>query len=55
MAKETKHFLSLFAGAGGLALGLHRSGLQCLWANAFDKWSCEIAPWNNREFRFISE
>ncbi len=49
MAKETKHFLSLFAGAGGLDLGLHRSGLQCLWANDFDKWSCETLQQNKRK------
>ena len=49
MTKGTKHFLSLFAGAGGLDLGLHRSGLQCLWANDFDKWSCETLQQNQRK------
>jgi DNA (cytosine-5)-methyltransferase 1 len=40
MAKGTKYFLSLFSGAGGLDLGLHRAGLKCLWANDFDQPSC---------------
>ena len=40
--------VSLFTGAGGLDLGLHKSGLQCLWANDFDKWSCETLKKNQR-------
>jgi DNA (cytosine-5)-methyltransferase 1 len=49
MAKGTKYFLSLFAGAGGLDLGLHRSGLQCLWANDFDRLSCETLQQNQQK------
>lgn len=48
MSKNTKHFLSLFSGAGGLDLGLHKSGLQCVWANDFDRWSCETLQKNQK-------
>jgi|TARA_R100001530_G_scaffold46685_1_gene35096 DNA (cytosine-5)-methyltransferase 1 len=33
--------LSLFAGAGGLDLGLRQAGHNLVWANDFDKDSCE--------------
>jgi DNA (cytosine-5)-methyltransferase 1 len=33
--------LSLFAGAGGLDLGLRQAGHNIVWANDFDKDSCE--------------
>ena len=33
--------LELFAGAGGLALGLENAGLKCSGLNEIDKWACE--------------
>lgn len=33
--------LELFAGAGGLALGLEKSGLKCVALNEIDKWACK--------------
>lgn len=39
--------LELFAGAGGLALGLERAGLKCVALNEIDKWACETLR-NNR-------
>ena len=33
--------LSLFSGAGGLDLGFKKSGHEIVWANDFDKDSCE--------------
>lgn len=33
--------LELFAGAGGLALGLEKAGLKCAALNEIDKWACE--------------
>ncbi len=33
--------LELFAGAGGLALGLERAGLNCVILNEIDHWACE--------------
>lgn len=39
--------LELFAGAGGLAVGLEKSGLKCLALNEIDKWACQTLR-NNR-------
>ncbi len=33
--------LELFAGAGGLAVGLERAGLNCVALNEIDKWACQ--------------
>lgn len=33
--------LELFAGAGGLAVGLEKAGLKCVALNEIDKWACE--------------
>lgn len=32
--------LELFAGAGGLAVGLEQAGLKCVVLNEIDKWAC---------------
>lgn len=39
--------LELFAGAGGLAIGLEQSGIKCVALNEIDKWACETLR-NNR-------
>ena len=39
--------LELFAGAGGLAVGLEKSGLKCVALNEIDKWACNTLR-NNR-------
>jgi len=39
--------LEVFAGAGGLAIGLERAGLKCLGLNEIDKWACQTLR-NNR-------
>ena len=39
--------LELFAGAGGLAVGLEKAGLECLALNEIDKWACQTLR-NNR-------
>lgn len=40
-AKKAYSVLELFAGAGGLALGLEKSGLNCIALNEIDKWACQ--------------
>lgn len=39
--------LELFAGAGGLAIGLEKAGLKCVALNEIDKWACDTLR-NNR-------
>lgn len=39
--------LELFAGAGGLAIGLEKSGIKCEALNEIDKWACQTLR-NNR-------
>jgi DNA (cytosine-5)-methyltransferase 1 len=39
--------LELFAGAGGLAIGLEKAGLKCVALNEVDKWACQTLR-NNR-------
>lgn len=45
--------LELFAGAGGLALGLEASGLKCVALNEIDKWACETLRSNRPEWDVI--
>ena len=33
--------LELFAGAGGLAVGMEKAGLKCVALNEIDKWACQ--------------
>jgi DNA (cytosine-5)-methyltransferase 1 len=42
----SKQIVSLFAGAGGIDLGLIRAGHQVIWANDFDLDSCETYAHN---------
>lgn len=39
--------LELFAGAGGLAIGLEQAGVHCVALNEIDKWACQTLR-NNR-------
>ena len=39
--------LELFAGAGGLAIGLEKAGVKCVALNEIDKWACQTLR-NNR-------
>jgi len=45
--KKKYSVLELFAGAGGLALGLEKAGLKCVALNEIDKWACNTLR-NNR-------
>lgn len=47
--------VELFAGAGGLALGLENAGFNNLLANDFDKNSCETLKINRPDWNIICE
>jgi DNA (cytosine-5)-methyltransferase 1 len=38
--------LELFAGAGGLAIGLEKAGIKCKALNEIDKWACQTLRTN---------
>ena len=38
--------LELFAGAGGLAIGLEKAGIKCTALNEIDKWACQTLRTN---------
>lgn len=44
---HTYTVIELFAGAGGLAVGMEKAGLKCLALNEIDKWACQTLR-NNR-------
>lgn len=45
--------LELFAGAGGLALGLEKAGLKCVALNEIDKWACETLRSNRPNWNVL--
>jgi len=45
--------LELFAGAGGLALGLEKSGLKCTALNEIDKWACQTLKVNRPKWNVL--
>lgn len=50
--KEYK-VLELFAGAGGLAIGMEKSGIKCVGLNEIDKWACETLRYNRPEWNVL--
>lgn len=38
--------LELFAGAGGLAIGMEKAGIECVALNEIDKWACQTLRTN---------
>lgn len=53
---EPKHeysVLELFAGAGGLAIGLEKSGLKCVALNEIDKWACQTLRGNRPNWNVL--
>jgi len=54
LSKKVYSAIELFAGAGGLALGLELSGIKCLALNEYDHWACETLR-KNRPFWSIVE
>lgn len=45
--------LELFAGAGGLAIGLEKAGLKCKLLNEIDKWACETLRQNRPNWNVL--
>jgi len=45
--------LELFAGAGGLAVGLEKAGLKCTALNEIDKWACQTLRHNRPNWNVI--
>jgi len=45
--------LELFAGAGGLAVGLEKSGIKCIALNELDKWACKTLRENRPNWNVL--
>ena len=45
--------LELFAGAGGLAIGLEKAGLKCIALNEIDKWACQTLRDNRPNWNIL--
>ncbi len=45
--------LELFAGAGGLAIGLEQSGIKCTALNEIDKWACKTLRENRPKWNVL--
>ena len=45
--------LELFAGAGGLAIGLEAAGLKCKALNEIDKWACQTLRENRPNWKVL--
>jgi DNA (cytosine-5)-methyltransferase 1 len=52
---SSKQIVSLFAGAGGIDLGLIRAGHSIIWANDFDPDSCETYRQNLGDHIYCSD
>ena len=50
--KEFK-VLELFAGAGGLAIGLEKAGIKCVALNEIDKWACKTLRGNRPNWKIL--
>src|SRR5690606_67438 len=47
--------LELFAGAGGLAIGLEKAGLKCVALNEIDRWAAETLRINRPQWNVIED
>lgn len=51
--KNRYSVLELFAGAGGLAIGLEKAGLKCVALNELDKWACQTLRKNRPNWNVL--
>lgn len=51
--KDNYSVLELFAGAGGLAIGLEQAGLKCVGLNEIDKWACQTLKKNRPNWNVL--
>ncbi len=47
--------IELFAGAGGLALGMENAGLKCQMLNEIDHWACETLRTNRPHWNVVEQ
>ena len=52
-AEREYSVIELFAGAGGLAVGLEKAGLKCKVLNDFDKWACQTLRSNRPNWEVL--
>lgn len=45
--------IELFAGAGGLAIGMEKAGLKCVALNEIDKWACQTLRKNRPNWNVL--
>lgn len=45
--------LELFAGAGGLAVGMEKAGIKCVALNEIDKWACQTLRRNRPNWNVL--
>jgi DNA (cytosine-5)-methyltransferase 1 len=45
--------IELFAGAGGLAVGMEKAGLKCVALNEIDKWACQTLRKNRPNWNIL--
>lgn len=50
---KSYNVLELFAGAGGLALGMEKAGLKCEALNEIDKWACQTLKENRPNWNIL--
>lgn len=53
MPEKNYTVLELFAGAGGLAIGMEKAGLKCVALNEIDKWACETLRSNRPNWNVL--